>query len=138
MDLSEINKMSGSLEVNDMNMFVEPHLFKEVKERLKPNLTSVIASNYQTRFLGFKTNELDSEKNGKRMADIVNRACMAFQVVGKLSPTVCITLFDGKMMWATYIGFTNEATSIIDKIDNEHFFKETEMPGNIDEEENEN
>lgn len=126
------------MKVDDMMPYVENHLFAESKAVLDKKVETINSRTHTVRFFGVRDSSIEMERAGKKLAQLINEVCGAYQVVGCLASPIKVDLyFDGssgepQSCYVCYLAFTHEAARVIDrliKLDNQSaFFDEGGVP----------
>lgn len=73
---------------------------------------------YVVRYVGLKAPSIEVRAAGKKLAELVNKVCRTYKIVGSLGSPIKYELFyDGSgepmSLYVFYIAFTPEAASVI-------------------------
>lgn len=110
------------LEVESMMPFVKDHLFAESQAVLDKKVTQLNSRTHTVRCFGLRDSSIEMDRAGKKLADLINEVCGAYQVVGCLSEPIKVDLyFDGstkepESCYVCHLAFTHEAAKVIDKL----------------------
>lgn len=114
-------KESSALKVEDMDVYVKPHLYQSSLDAMSKKVSGLKDRTYEVRFLGVRSPTGNLTLAGQRLAALINDAVGAFQVIGCLGSTLRIDLFTSDLSkpesaFLVYLAFSPEAAKIIDTL----------------------
>jgi hypothetical protein len=112
---------------------VIPHLNERSQIALSRVVTTFETENHIVCHLGFRGSSTAIAEAGKKMADMLNEVCGAYQVVGMLGSPMKLNAVSGKSesLYVCYLAFTPESARVIeDMMDfgDTRFFREGDSP----------
>jgi hypothetical protein len=113
--------LSPALQMEDISHLVNCSLFQETQESLEARkVENAQGRGYMVRFIGVKAPTFNLGAGAKKLAELLNEVCGAYQVVGHLQMPVSIPLHvdstTPESLYVCYVAFTPEAARALDEL----------------------
>lgn len=106
----------GNLSAEDIYDKVRPYLKDSVRELINQRaVNNIVGADFVVKFLAVRGYTDEEDDHYKKLAEILNKTCSAYQVKGSLLRAIKFPLLNHQAAYLSYIAFTPEAGELIDR-----------------------